>query len=57
MTNVGVGGENCFQKPHNVSLNPSPIIAARCNASKNSCFTFISCPKLSLFSQNKGGGK
>lgn len=32
ITNVGVEGENCFRRPHNVSSSPSPKIVACFNA-------------------------
>jgi hypothetical protein len=54
MTNVGVGGEKCLQRPCNVS-SPSPIVTTHFNASKISYSTSLPSPKLSLFSQNIGG--
>jgi hypothetical protein len=55
MANVGGGSEKCFRRPHNVSLNPSPIVTTHFNASKISHSTSLPSPKLSLFSQNIGG--
>ncbi len=56
ITNVGVGGEKCLWKPHNVSLGPSPTIVIAClNASKISCSMSLLSLKLSLHFQNIGG--
>jgi hypothetical protein len=54
-TNINARGENCLQRPHNVFPSPFPIVVTCFNASKISCFTFFSSPKLSLLSQNIGG--
>jgi hypothetical protein len=55
MTNANVRGENCFQKPCNVSSSPFPTIVAHFNASKVSLPTSLPSPKLSLLSQNTRG--
>jgi len=56
ITNVGVEGENCLQRPHNVSSSLSPIVVAHFNASKISHSTSLSSLEISLLSQNIRGG-
>jgi hypothetical protein len=56
MINVGVGGENYFRRPCNVSSSPSPIVAACFNASKISHSMFFFSLELSLLYWNIGGG-
>jgi len=46
--NVGVGGEQCFQRLRNVFSNPSPIVATCFNASKISHFTYVPSLEFSL---------
>jgi hypothetical protein len=47
---VGVGGEQCFWRFHNVFSNPFPTIAAHLSASKFSHFTYVSSLEFSLLS-------
>jgi hypothetical protein len=54
--NVGIGGEQCFRRLHNVFSNPSSMITTRLSASKISHFTYVSSLEFSLLFQNTGGG-
>ncbi len=56
ITNASVKGEQCLRSPCNVSSSPSPIVVAPLSALKISHSILLYSPKLSLLSQNIGGG-
>jgi len=52
---ASVASEKCFQRPHNISSNPSPTMATCRRASKISHSIFFSSLELSLLSPNARG--